>query len=285
MEEVMLERNISDTIPHKPTAFTIPIPNTTTPPPLYQQHYNPQHRRYLSSFGMIAVTIAVVFSSIVLWEMNAPYEYKISVRLGEFSGTTAAAALHAQQQARLEYEGKIKELEEIQQTNVAKQQTELQIELAKVNAEMQRIVGAYTTLYQRGNIIAQHMAQAQQQFLTLRNQMTANGQGGSVAAANLAGLVGGLVDVFGGQENKYLAEQFYNKADEINHRTRSNMDDTANVPAPFLKIQGWNNDIPSPNEFMHMTNDVATKVMQINEYNRISSPFARRSYEVNSSSR
>lgn len=285
----MLERNIPDAGLSSAMNFATPIHQggSTIQMPYYPTPQQGQTRRYLSPIFKTGLLVVGLCLAVILWEKNAPYEYKVSVRLGEFSGTTAAAALKAQQDARLEFEGKAKQLEEIMQTNIAKNQAEMQAYTVKLQAELQRINAAYSAMYERGNMFAANMAQAQREFMTLRNQMTANAQGGAMAAGNVAGLLGGLVDIFGGAQNQQMAQHFYDKAAEINRRNRNQMDETASTDAPLLRIeQEWHRGMPSPNEFMMMTNDIASKMVRANEQtippNFISGSnlFEKRPYEV-----
>ena len=155
----------------------------------YGQTYQPPTRHLRRFLGMItggglALAIAVVFFQNIAKDGLRPSDllaqFESSLELGIMTGKLPVGSDGKPITNQGEYE---RELAKARAAGQAEAQLEYQEKLAALQADQQRIIGAYTSLYQRTNMIAQAGLQMGAALQQAKQQMMASSQGGRQAVA------------------------------------------------------------------------------------------------------
>jgi hypothetical protein len=185
--------------------------------------------------GGVFFVIAVYIVGVTV-ERYAPEDLKPSTILGAIEGNKEAVALRTK-------------LAETQATIAAQNEenARMQQEIENYRARMERVTEAYRTIYQRTNIMAQAMANVQQQYLVMRQQLAAQSQEGKVGIANLADWVAALGMVAGDPK---LAQGALETGSAFRNQAMREVDQTMKQGVAEVSADAWRDGLPDPAEIM-----------------------------------
>ena len=187
--------------------------------------------------------IIAVIAAAFLMERFAPENYKPSTLYGGFTGHEEAVALRT----------KLAETQAI----LAAQNEEnarMQQEVEYFKARTERVTKAYEIIYQRTNMMAQAMANLEQEYLTMRQKFATELEGGKAGVAMLADMTSVVGKMLGNKEWEKAARD---TADEYRNEAKRNVDAERNrgLAEMSAAINAWRNGLPDPATIINENNE------------------------------
>lgn len=133
---------------------------------------------YITGGGLFLVVVVLISEKVLLPEWRPTTllaSFEVALDMKKMQGLLPVGSDGKPIETQADYE---KEMAKAKADGAAEAQVEMQKKIAAIEADKQRVIGAYSTLYQRTNMIAQAGLQMEAALQQSRQQMVASSQGG-----------------------------------------------------------------------------------------------------------